>query len=212
MEKLQGRAKELKIILKADVQGSLEAISEPLSSCPRMKVKSTSSMAGVGGITETDVNLATAGTPSSSASTSARHGQDQGSWPSRKSVDIRFYDIIYEAIDDVKLAMAGLLAPIKREVPLGTAEVRETFNVPRVGTIAGCMVTTGKITRKAYLRLIREAVQIHEGRVSSLRRFKDDASEVSNGFECGIGIAGYNDLKIGDIIEAYEVIEEAAKL
>jgi len=105
-----------------------------------------------------------------------------------------------------------LLAPIKREVALGKLEVRDTFAIPKVGTVGGCMVTEGKITRRAHLRIIREAVQVYEGRIGSLRRFKDDVSEVQHGFECGVMIAGWNDLKAGDIIEAYEVVEEAAKL
>ena len=108
--------------------------------------------------------------------------------------------------------MAGLLAPIKREIPMGKLSVRDTFAIPKIGTVAGCMVTDGKITRKAHLRLIRDAVQIYEGKIGSLRRFKDDVSEVGTTFECGVMIAGYNDIKTGDIIEAYEVVEEAAKL
>ena len=115
-------------------------------------------------------------------------------------------------IDEVKAAMAGLLAPIKREQAMGRLEVRNTFTVPKVGTVAGCMVVDGKITRKSLLRLVRDSVQVYEGRVASLRRFKDDASEVQTGYECGVMIAGYNDIKVGDVIETYEVIEEAATL
>ncbi len=211
MERITDESKELKIVLKADVQGSAEAIKAALIKASTPKVKVNVIQAGVGGITETDVNLAKAG-GAIIVGFHVRPAGKSSKLADQEGVEIRLYDIIYEAIDDVKLAMAGLLAPIKREVPLGTCEVRETFNVPRVGTIAGCMVTSGKITRKAYLRLIRDSVQIHEGKVQNLRRFKDDASEVGNGYECGVQIAGYNDLKIGDVIEAYEVIEEAAKL
>jgi translation initiation factor IF-2 len=127
-------------------------------------------------------------------------------------VQIKLYDIIYDALDEVKAAMAGLLAPIRREVAMGKLDVRDTFNIPKIGTVAGCMVVEGKITRRALLRIVRDAVQIYEGKVGSLRRFKDDVSEVQNGYECGVMVAGFNDLKAGDVIEAYEVIEEAAKL
>jgi translation initiation factor IF-2 len=130
----------------------------------------------------------------------------------QEDVEIRLYDIIYDALDEVRTAMAGLLAPIKREVPMGKLSVRDTFSIPKMGMVAGCMVTDGKVTRKAHLRIIRDSVQVYEGKVGSLRRFKDDVSEVGTGYECGVMVAGYNDLKTGDVIEAYEVIEEAAKL
>ncbi|MBK9070343.1 MAG: translation initiation factor IF-2 [Myxococcales bacterium] len=204
-------AKEVKIVLKADVQGSAEALKAALVKLSTDKVKVNVIAAGVGGITESDIRLAKAGgaivvgfhvRPAGKSSTLAEH----------EDVEIRLYDIIYNALDDVKLAMAGLLAPIRREVAMGTAAVRDTFTIPKVGMVAGCMMTSGKITRKALLRVVRDAVQIYEGRVGSLRRFKDDVSEVQNGYECGIMVAGYNDLKVGDVIEAYEVVEEAAKL
>ncbi|MEZ4367189.1 MAG: translation initiation factor IF-2 [Kofleriaceae bacterium] len=211
LERFADTGKELKIVLKADVQGSAEALKASLIKQSTDKVKVNVISAGVGGITESDVNLAKAG----GAIIVGFHVRPAGKsarLAEQEEVEIRLYDIIYEALDDVKAAMAGLLAPIKREVAMGTAEVRETFNIPKIGTIAGCMVTSGKITRKAHLRLIRDAVQVYEGRVASLRRFKDDAAEVSNGYECGVQIAGYNELKQGDIIEAYDVIEEAAQL
>ncbi len=203
--------KELKIVLKADVQGSAEAIKASLLKQSTEKVRVVVIQAGVGGITESDVNLAKAG----GAIIIGFHVRPAGKsakLAEQEEVEIRLYDIIYDMLDEVKAAMAGLLAPIKREVPLGHAEVRETFAVPKIGVVAGCMIQQGKITRKAHLRLIRDAVQVYEGKVGSLRRFKDDVAEVGNGFECGIMIAGYNDVKIGDIIEAYEVVEEAAKL
>ena len=212
MERINvGDTKDLKIVLKADVQGSAEALKAALVKLATDKVKVTVVSAGVGGITEGDVNLAKAGGAIvigfhvRPAGKSAKLAEQEG-------VQIRLYDIIYDALDEVKLAMAGLLAPIKREHPMGKLEVRNTFTVPKVGTVAGCMVTDGKITRKALLRLVRDSVQIYEGRVSSLRRFKDDASEVQLGYECGVMIAGYNDIKVGDVIETYEVIEEAATL
>jgi len=167
--------------------------------------------AGVGGITESDVNLAKAG-GAIIVGFHVRPAGKSSKLAEQEEVEIRLYDIIYDALDDVKSAMAGLLAPIKREVPLGQLSVRETFAIPKMGVVAGCMVIQGKITRKAHLRVIRDSVQVYEGKIGSLRRFKDDVSEVGNGFECGVMIAGYNELKVGDVIEAYEVIEEAAQL
>jgi translation initiation factor IF-2 len=206
-----GDGKELKIVLKADVQGSAEALKAALVKLTTEKVKVNVISAGVGGITEGDVNLAKAG----GAIVLGFHVRPAGKsqkLAEQEGVEIRLYDIIYDALDEVKSAMAGLLAPIKREQAMGKLEVRNTFTIPKIGTIAGCMVNEGKITRKALLRVVRDAVQIYEGRVGSLRRFKDDVSEVQSGYECGVQIAGFNDLKVGDVIEAYEVIEEAATL
>ena len=206
-----GASKELKVVLKADVQGSAEAIKASLTKLSTVKVKVNVIAAGVGGITESDVNLAKAGGAIivgfhvRPAGKSSKHAEQEG-------VEIRLYDIIYDALDDVRSAMAGLLAPIKREVAMGKLQVRDTFSIPKMGTVAGCMVTDGKITRKAHLRIIRDAVQVYEGKVGSLRRFKDDVSEVTNGYECGVMVAGWNEIKSNDVIEAYEVIEEAAQL
>jgi translation initiation factor IF-2 len=127
-------------------------------------------------------------------------------------VQLRFYRVIYELIDDVKLAMAGLLEPIKEEVRIGRAEVRETFTVPKLGVVAGSYVADGVIRRGAMLRLLRDSRVIHEGKMASLRRFKDDVREVASGFECGIGIEGYNDIKTGDVIEVFEIKETAASI
>ncbi|MDB4953434.1 MAG: translation initiation factor [Myxococcales bacterium] len=203
--------KELKIVLKADVQGSAEALKAALVKLSTEKVKVNVIGAAVGGITESDVNLAKAG----NAIIIGFHVRPAGKsskLAEQEGVDIRLYDIIYDALDEVKSAMAGLLAPIKREIPMGKLQVRETFSIPKMGTVAGCMVTEGKINRKAHLRIIRDAVQIYEGKVGSLRRFKDDVSEVANGYECGVMVAGWNEIKQNDVIEAYEVVEEAAKL
>ena len=203
--------KELKIVLKADVQGSAEALKAALVKLSTEKVKVNVIAAAVGGITESDVNLARAG----SAIIVGFHVRPAGKsskLAEQEGVEIRLYDIIYDALDEVKAAMAGLLAPIKREIAMGKLEVRETFSIPKIGTVAGCMVTEGKINRKAHLRVIRDAVQVYEGKVGSLRRFKDDVSEVANGYECGVMVAGWNEIKTGDVIEAYEVIEEAAQL
>ena len=203
--------KELKIVLKADVQGSAEALKASLIKQSTDKVRVVVISAGVGGITESDVNLAKAG-GAIIVGFHVRPAGKSSKLAEQEGVEIRLYDIIYDALDEVKAAMAGLLAPIKREVAMGKLEVRDTFSIPKMGLVAGCMVTSGKITRKAHLRIIRDAVQIYEGKVGSLRRFKDDVSEVTNGYECGVMVAGYNELKTGDVIEAYEVIEEAAKL
>jgi translation initiation factor IF-2 len=212
MEKMaEGDLKDLKIVLKADVQGSAEALKAALTKLATEKVKVSVISAGVGGITESDVNLAKAG-GAIIVGFHVRPAGKSSKLAEQEGVQIKLYDIIYDALDEVRAAMAGLLAPIKREVAIGSAEVRQTFTIPKVGTIAGCMVTEGKITRRSHLRVVRDAVQVYEGKVATLRRFKDDASEVQHGFECGIQIAGWNEVKSGDIIEAYEVIEEAAKL
>ena len=206
-----GATKELKIVLKADVQGSAEALKAALTKLSTDKVRVNVIGAAVGGITESDVNLAKAG-GAIIVGFHVRPAGKSAKLAEQEDVEIRLYDIIYDALDEVRTAMAGLLAPIKREVAMGKLQVRETFSIPKMGMVAGCMVTDGKVNRKAHLRIIRDAVQIYEGKVGSLRRFKDDVSEVTNGYECGVMVAGYNELKTGDIIEAYEVIEEAAQL
>ncbi|HEX4451330.1 MAG TPA: translation initiation factor IF-2 [Kofleriaceae bacterium] len=203
--------KELKIVLKADVQGSAEALKAALVKQSTEKVKVTVIAAGVGGITESDVNLAKAGN-AIIVGFHVRPAGKSSKLAEQEDVEIRLYDIIYDALDEVKAAMAGLLAPIKREVAMGKLNVRDTFSIPKIGTVAGCMVTEGKVNRKAHLRIIRDAVQVYEGKIGSLRRFKDDVSEVQHGFECGVMVAGWNEVKTGDVIEAYEVIEEAAQL
>ncbi|HWU90216.1 MAG TPA: translation initiation factor IF-2, partial [Kofleriaceae bacterium] len=207
----EGAIKELKVVLKADVQGSAEALKAALTKLSTEKVKVNVIGAAVGGITESDVNLAKAG-GAIIVGFHVRPAGKSSKLAEQEGVEIRLYDIIYDALDDVKAAMAGLLAPIKREVAMGKLAVRETFSIPKMGTVAGCMVTEGKINRKAHLRVIRDAVQVYEGKVGSLRRFKDDVSEVQQGYECGVMVAGWNEIKQGDVIEAYEVIEEAAQL
>jgi translation initiation factor IF-2 len=203
--------KELKIVLKADVQGSAEALKAALVKQSTEKVKVVVISAGVGGITESDVNLAKAG-GAIIVGFHVRPAGKSSKLAEQEGVEIRLYDIIYDALDEVKAAMAGLLAPIKREVAMGKLQVRETFSIPKMGMVAGCMVTEGKINRKAHLRIIRDAIQVYEGKIGSLRRFKDDVSEVQNGYECGVMVQGWNEIKTGDIIEAYEVVEEAAQL
>ncbi|MGE3761143.1 MAG: translation initiation factor IF-2, partial [Kofleriaceae bacterium] len=195
----EGATKELKIVLKTDVQGSAEALKASLTKLSTEKVRVVVISAGVGGITESDVNLAKAG-GAIIVGFHVRPAGKSSKLAEQEEVEIRLYDIIYDALDDVKSAMAGLLAPIKREVAMGTLQVRDTFSIPKIGMVAGCMVTSGKVNRKAHLRVIRDSVQIYEGKIGSLRRFKDDVSEVSNGFECGVMVQGYNDLKVGDVI------------
>jgi translation initiation factor IF-2 len=203
--------RELPVVLKADVHGTCEAVRDSLEKLSTDRVTLKVLSAGVGAIGEDDVNLAKASgavvlgfnvRPDPAARRSA---ETQG-------IDVRVYRIIYELLDEVRSAMAGLLPPTIKEVMLGRAEVRQPFTIPKVGTIAGSQVTEGLIRRNAKARLVRDGVQIYEGKVGSLRRFKDDAREVQNGFECGIGIEGYNDIKIGDVIEVYELEEHAAEL
>jgi translation initiation factor IF-2 len=203
--------KELRVIVKADVQGSAEALRESLVKLATEKVKVVVLHTSVGGITESDVQLAQA----SSAIIVGFHVRPDAK--ARKlaeanGVDVRVYQIIYEALDEVRAAMAGLLPPTLKEVVLGQAEVRKTFSIPKAGTVAGCYVTDGLIRRGARSRLVRDGVQVFEGRFASLKRFKDDVREVQTGFECGIGLEGFNDVKVGDRIEAYEIQEQPAQL
>jgi translation initiation factor IF-2 len=203
--------KELRVIVKADVQGSAEALREALQKQATDKVNVNVLSVGVGGITESDVQLAMA----SEAVIVGFHVRPEAKarrLAEGNGVDIRVYQVIYEAIDEVRAAMAGLLPPTLKEVVLGQAEVRKTFTIPKAGTVAGCYVTDGLMRRAARTRLVRDGVQVFDGRFASLKRFKDDVREVQTGFECGIGLEGFNDVKIGDLIEAYEIQEQAAEL
>jgi len=206
-----GQAKDIKLLLKADVHGSAEATREALLKQATEKVGVNVITAAVGGITETDVNLAKAagaiilGFNVRAAGKASQLAEQEG-------VQVLTYDVIYEMLDDVKVMMEGMLPKERREKMLGKAEVRETFHIPKVGTVAGTSVQEGKVTRNSLLRLIRDNIKIYEGKVSSLKRFKDDAKEVQQGYECGISIDGYNDIKVGDIIECYEIEEVAATL
>jgi len=204
-------AKELNVILKADVQGSIEALSEALNKLSTEDVKLRIIHSSTGTITETDVLLASA---SDAVVIGFRVRPDArvSEIAKEERVEIKLYDIIYNAINDVKAAMEGLLEPVFREVYLGRAEVRETFKVPKVGTIAGSYVTDGKIARDARAKLVRDGVSIYDGRILSLKRFKDDAKEVAAGYECGIGIENFNDIKQGDVIEAYTEEQVERKL
>lgn len=201
-----GEVRELNIILKTDVQGSLEAVRDAIKKVGNEEVKANIIHAAVGGVNESDVRLAMASQAviigfNVRPETSAIHlAKEQG-------VDIKLYKVIYDLVNEVKLALEGLLEPEIKEAYLGRAEVRQTFAVSKLGIVAGCMVVDGRITRNAELRLLRDNVVIHEGRIHSLKRFKDDAKEVKQGFECGVGIEGYQDIKEGDVIEAFESVK-----
>jgi len=206
-----GGVKELPVVIKGDVHGSVEALRDALLNLSTDSVKVSVILSGVGAITKDDVMLSKA----SNAIILGFHVRPDPSGrkaAEEQGVDIRLYKVIYEIIDDVKNAMAGLLPPTVTEKVGGRAEVRELFTVPKVGKIAGSMVAEGTIRRGATCRLVRDGVQIYEGKVGSLKRFKDDAREVNSGFECGIGIEGYNDIKVGDVIETFTLEEKPATL
>jgi translation initiation factor IF-2 len=204
----RGEMATLNIVLKADVQGSLEAVTESLKRLEREDVKLSFILRGIGGITENDVQLAAA----SSATIigfNVRPDKRSRELAESSDVEIRTYEIIYKLLEDIEAAMLGLLSPVYEEVVTGEAEVREVFRVPRIGAIAGCYVREGKITRGSKVRFLREGTVIWKGAITSLRRFKDDAREVAAGFECGIGLSDFQDLKEGDIIETFEEREIA---
>ena len=203
--------KELPIILKGDVQGSVEVLADSLQKLSTEKVKIKVLHTGVGAITETDVLLASASN-AIIIGFNVRPERKAQELAEQEQVEIRLHSIIYELQDEIKKAMLGLLEPTIKETYLGRAEVRDTFRVPKVGTIAGCAVIDGIIKRDADVRLLRDNVVVYKGRVGSLRRFKDDVSEVRNGMECGIGIAGYGDIKVGDVIEAFATEKIAPEL
>lgn len=202
-----GQVKELNIIIKADVQGSVEAVKQSLEKLSDSEVRVKAIHCGVGAIKETDVMLASAANaiiigfnvrPEAKAKSAAE----------REKVDIRLYRVIYKAIEDITSAMKGMLEPEFEEIVLGHVEVRQIFKVSNVGTIAGCYVTDGKITRNSMVRLLRDNVVVHEGKISSLKRFKDDAKEVAQGYECGVSLENYNDIKEGDVFESYIIQEK----
>jgi translation initiation factor IF-2 len=203
--------KDLRIILKADVQGSLEAVAQAVEKLSTKKVKVTIVNSGVGMMTKTDMMRAAA---AKAMVVGFNSRPESGAEAAAKQQQVKFvtYSIIYELLDALKVDMEDLLEPIRTEKKMGRAEVRNLFNVPKLGTIAGSAVTEGKITRSSLLRLWREGKQVYSGKIASLRRFKDDVKEVAQGFECGIGIENYNDLKPGDIIEAYEIEETRQSL
>jgi translation initiation factor IF-2 len=200
----EGEQAQLNLIIKGDVDGSVQALADALGQLSTSEVEVSVIHRGVGAINEADILL---------ASTSGaiiigfhvRPGSDARAVAAREGVDIRLYNIIYEAIEDVRAALEGMLQPEEKEVLLGEAEVRQIFRVPRVGTVAGCYVAEGVIERRGRVRLVRDGVQVYEGELGSLKRFKDDVREVREGFECGLSVEGYNDVKVGDRIECYRV-------
>ncbi|MDQ3981502.1 MAG: EF-Tu/IF-2/RF-3 family GTPase, partial [Actinomycetota bacterium] len=204
----EGEIPELNLLLKADAQGSVEALDDQLAKLDQTVVKVNVLRKGVGGITENDVTLAQASdaivigfnvVPNVQARALAEDG----------GVDVRTYRVIYQAVQDIENAARGLLGPEEREVSLGQAEVRATFRVPKLGVVAGCMVLDGVIRRNVQARLVRDGTVVYETTIGSLRRFKDDQREVAAGFECGIGLEAFQDIKEGDIIQAFEVQEVA---
>jgi translation initiation factor IF-2 len=206
-----GEVKTLPIIIKADVQGSQEALATSLLKLSTDEVRVQLVYAGVGGISESDINLAIASkavvigfnTRADAGARKLAEGND---------VDIHYYNIIYDAVDELKAAMSGMLAPEKREEVIGTAEIRTVFVATKIGTVAGCMVTHGHVTRSAHFRLLRDNVVIYTGELDSLKRMKDDVKEVKEGFECGIKLKNYNDIKEGDVLELFEIKEIARTL
>lgn len=206
-----GEVKMLPIIIKADVQGSQEALAQSLLKLSTDEVKVQLVYSGVGGISESDVNLAIA-SKAVLIGFNTRADAQARKLAENNGVEIRYYNIIYDAVDELRAAMSGMLTPDKKEEVIGTAEIRQVFKVSKIGSIAGCMVTAGVVRRNARLRLLRENVVIFTGELDSLKRFKDDAKEVKEGFECGLNVKGYNDIQVGDILEFFEIREVARTL
>jgi len=211
-DKMQdGSMQEFNVIIKGDVQGSVEAVQNALEKLSTDEIRLNAIRASAGAIIEDDINLAIASDalvlgfnvrPTPRAQTLAE----------REKIEIRKYNIIYDAVDDIRDAMEGMLTPDKKEIVIGQVEVRDTFKVPKIGVIAGCYVTDGKVRRNAMVNVIRDSIKIHTGKITSLKRFKDDAKEVSEGFECGIGIDNFQNIQTGDILEIVDIIEVAKKL
>jgi translation initiation factor IF-2 len=203
--------KELFVLIRADVQGTLEAFGQALANLSTDDIRVRVLHEGTGTITDSDILLAAASN-AIIIGFNVRPSSKVQEFAKSENVDIRFYDVIYHALDDIRLAMTGMLDPTFVERVLGRLEVRDTFNVPKVGTIAGCYVTDGKIERNAKVRLLRDGVVVFTGSLASLRRFKDDMKEVLTGYECGVGIENYNDIRVGDFLEAFVMDEVAGKL
>ncbi len=207
----EGQVKELAVIVKGDVDGSVEALADSLMKISHKEVKLNVIHSGVGMISESDIMLAAA-SGAVIIGFRVRPNLNARRLAEKEKVDIRTYNIIYDAIDDVHKALEGMLSPEKKEEIVATIDVREVFKVPKIGNIAGCIVQDGKITRNNRVRLIRDGIQVFEGTISSLKRFKDDVREVDSGFECGIGFENFNDVKVGDTVEAFKIVESKRKL
>jgi len=206
-----GGVKELKVVLKADVHGSVEALAEAMSRLATSEVKVNVIHGSVGGITESDVLLAAASN-AIVIGFNIRPEVKASNLAAQEGVDIRLYTIIYDAIADIKAALEGLLEPTFKEQIIGRVQVRQVFNISGIGAVAGSYVTEGKIQRTNLVRLLRDQVVVHEGKISGLKRFKDDVREVSSGYECGISIEGFMDIKPGDVLEAFERVQVARRL
>jgi translation initiation factor IF-2 len=206
-----GDFKELNLIVKGDVDGSIEALSDSLLKLSTEQIQVNIVHKGVGAITENDVNLASA-SDAIIVGFQVRPSQAARKLAENEQIDIRLYSIIYKAIEEIKSAMEGMLSPEIEEKITGSIEVREVFNITKVGTIAGCFVLEGTITRKNRIRVIRDGIVIHTGEIKDLKRFKDDVKEVKHGYECGLSIEKFNDIQIGDTLEAFEEVEVARKL
>jgi translation initiation factor IF-2 len=207
----EGAAKSLALIIKADVQGSSEALGQSLIRLSTEEVQVNIVHSGVGGINDSDINLALAsnaviiGFNARADATARKLIQSHG-------IDVRYYNIIYDAVDEVKAALSGLLSPDRKEETLGLVEIRQVFRISKVGSVAGCYVLEGLIKRGSSVRLLRDNVVIHEGELDTLKRFKDDVKEVKSGFECGLSVKNYSDIKEGDQLEVFEVVEIARTL
>ncbi|MFQ5574268.1 MAG: translation initiation factor IF-2, partial [Terriglobia bacterium] len=198
----EGEIKELNLIVKADVQGSIEALAGSLGKIPQDEVKIIVIHRGVGGISETDVMLAAASN-AIIIGFNVRPEAKAKEMAEKEGVDVRTYNVIYKVVEDIEKARTGMLAPIVEEQEIGEIEVRATFRVPKMGVVAGCYVTKGEVKRDANARLVRDGTVVYEGKIASLRRFKDDVASVSSGYECGIGLENFQDIKEGDVIEAF---------
>jgi len=207
----EGEVKELNLVLKADVSGSLEAFEDEIAKLPQDEVAVNIIRAGVGGINESDVMLAAA-SDAIILGFNVRPVGDARAAAERESIEIRTYSVIYKALDDLRAAMEGMLEPEQVEEEVGQVEVRQIFHASRIGTIAGCEVREGNVRRANRVRVVRDGVPVYDGRLSSLRRFKDDVREVAAPLECGMAVENFNDVKVGDAIEAYEVEETQDKL
>ena len=200
------KAMEYPVVVKGDVQGSVEAIMAALDKLGTEEVCARVVHAGVGGISESDISLAEA-SGAAVIGFNVRAYKEAAELSERSGIEIRYYNIIYNLVDDVKAAMSGLLSPTLREDMLGNAEILEVFNITKVGKVAGCRVSDGRVERGANVRLIRDRVVVHEGKLSTLKRFKDEVKEVVAGQDCGMAFEGYQDMRAGDVIECYRVVE-----
>jgi translation initiation factor IF-2 len=206
-----GNFKELNLIVKGDVDGSVEALSDSLLQLSTKQIQVNVVHKGVGQITESDIMLASA-SDAIIVGFQVRPLASVRRLAEQEEIDIRTYSIIYDAIDEIKSAMEGMLAPTVEEKVVANVEIREVFKITKVGTVAGCMVLDGKINRNTKVRVLRDGVVIYTGELASLKRFKEDVKEVATGYECGLNIQNFNDIKVGDLIEGYERIEVKAKL